>query len=74
MYLVISWDTDEILQEHKNVNKAKRECRKLGCVQISGEYMPIAFVSEGLKVFGRYCVFYNPRFKNPSPEQVKERQ
>jgi hypothetical protein len=74
MYKVISWDTGEVLQEHENVNKAKRECRKLGCILDHGKYLPVAFVSDGQKVFGRYCVFYNPRFKNPTPDQVKERQ
>ena len=71
MFKVIDWETDQVLQEHDSFSKAKRECRKLGCKLVSGEFVSVAFVSDGSKVFGYWCLVYNPRFKTASFAQIK---
>ena len=71
MYIVVDWETGKELAKYDDLGKSKRECRKLGCIFHRGEYMPIAFVSDGTKVFGRYAVNYNPRFKTPKASEIK---
>jgi hypothetical protein len=63
-YLVISWDTDEILSEHKTLAIARRHARGEGHTGIisNGRYEPVAFVSDGTKVYGRWVCVYNPHF------------
>lgn len=72
MYKIIDWDTGEILQEYDSLSTAKRECRKLGCYFTKDHgFAPVAFVSDGTQVFGRWCCIYNPRFRTASFKQVK---
>jgi hypothetical protein len=69
MYKVISWDTNEILSEHPNLNKTKRICRAYGAEELSKPWenkyhkwlTPLAYVQDE----HGFCV-YNPRFKNPA--------
>ena len=67
MYAIINWDTNEVIEEHSDLNKAKRVARALGHTgKTWGKwYSPVAFVAEPIEVYGRKdwgCV-YNPRFK-----------
>jgi hypothetical protein len=72
MFKVIDWDKGKVLQEYESESKAKRECRKLGCYSTKGHgFAPVAFVTDGQKVFGRWCVYYNPRFKTATSNQIK---
>jgi hypothetical protein len=59
MYFVKSWDTNQILSEHKTLAIARRYCRGQGHTgeEHGGRYDPIAFVTDE----DGYCV-YNPHF------------